>query len=1026
MGSFPNSDGTATIDGPGSSWTNAFSLTVGSLGTGCLFVSNGGVVFAPEISISSTGEVHGDGGVLAGDVFNDGVVSPGGVTGVLTIDGDYEQTPSGILDIELNDPPDLLSVNGQALLAGALNLSLADGFIPGPDPITIVSADTIVGMFDVSTCPAQFNLEYHPGAVTVTVSEDPPADCDESLWFAPSGGDFDDPTKWVGGVAPGALTTAIFDGIADQTFSVYDVFFVTNAVTDRLIVRSNRLVQFKLAGRDYDVLGVSDPELPSIVVGDTAGHSAELSIRNLPPPNVFHGVFGSTTSIAETPNSMGTLTVTDPFTLFGSGDLYVGRRGVGVFDVYTGAAANSTGAVSIGTEAGATGDVLVDGAEWTTTGTVLIIGEFGQATLSVTSGGQVVSNTLGPVILAKETGSSALVTVAGAGSRWAEQVATVLVAGEGDATVTVADGGIIQFRDFAIRSRGQVVGNGALAGDNVINVGAIRPGFPQTPGALSVNGDYRQIEVPPGGNVEASGLLSIDLEGNTPGEYDQLIVTGEARLGGGLFVSLADTYQPQADDSFDFLQTGLINPIYPTFDVAFTTGLPTGKLVAVDYGAGGTALNGQVNLVVLDLNDIIDFGDPASSLLDGLPSAAVAEDFNNDTFPDLAVTVPFLDSVFVLLNDGAGGFPSSVEVQVGSSPSAIATAPLDGGASFDLAVTNAGENSVSILTNNGSGVFVVASTVPVGNNPRAVAARDFREDGSGDIDLVVANADDNTLRVLNNDGSGNFAQGALISVGMSPWAIDPSDLDNDKDADEDIACANRDSDTVSVVLNLGGGSFAPAVNLEVGDTPVDMSVRDFDGSGYDDIVTGNNGDGTLSVMLNNGDGTFAPAVNLPVGELPRSLVAIDMENDQDLDLAVVVTDEQAQRVVRVLRNDIVHDDTQEEQLSFVQDQDLAGGENPALVLSADVDQNGTDDVITINEDVGGGAAAGQPEGSLAVLPNNSGICLWDCGDGNGEVGINDFLMMLADWGGGRPCDFDGGGVSVTDFLILLANWGPCP
>jgi hypothetical protein len=53
-------------------------------------------------------------------------------------------------------------------------------------------------------------------------------------------------------------------------------------------------------------------------------------------------------------------------------------------------------------------------------------------------------------------------------------------------------------------------------------------------------------------------------------------------------------------------------------------------------------------------------------------------------------------------------------------------------------------------------------------------------------------------------------------------------------------------------------------------------------------------------------------------------------------------------------------------------------------------------------------------------------CPWDCGDNNGDVGISDFLMMLADWGGGGPCDFDGDGIGITDFLALLANWGPCP
>ncbi len=54
-------------------------------------------------------------------------------------------------------------------------------------------------------------------------------------------------------------------------------------------------------------------------------------------------------------------------------------------------------------------------------------------------------------------------------------------------------------------------------------------------------------------------------------------------------------------------------------------------------------------------------------------------------------------------------------------------------------------------------------------------------------------------------------------------------------------------------------------------------------------------------------------------------------------------------------------------------------------------------------------------------------CPWDLDD-SGDVGINDFLDLLAAWGTdpGGPPDFDGNGdVGIGDFLALLANWGPC-
>ena len=54
-------------------------------------------------------------------------------------------------------------------------------------------------------------------------------------------------------------------------------------------------------------------------------------------------------------------------------------------------------------------------------------------------------------------------------------------------------------------------------------------------------------------------------------------------------------------------------------------------------------------------------------------------------------------------------------------------------------------------------------------------------------------------------------------------------------------------------------------------------------------------------------------------------------------------------------------------------------------------------------------------------------CPWDCGlPQDKNVGIVDFLALLAQWGGPGTCDFDGGGVGITDFLKLLGSWGPCP
>jgi photosystem II stability/assembly factor-like uncharacterized protein len=55
------------------------------------------------------------------------------------------------------------------------------------------------------------------------------------------------------------------------------------------------------------------------------------------------------------------------------------------------------------------------------------------------------------------------------------------------------------------------------------------------------------------------------------------------------------------------------------------------------------------------------------------------------------------------------------------------------------------------------------------------------------------------------------------------------------------------------------------------------------------------------------------------------------------------------------------------------------------------------------------------------------LCPWDCdGANDGNVGVLDFLALLAQWESPGSCDFDGGRVGITDFLELLAHWGACP
>jgi hypothetical protein len=78
----------------------------------------------------------------------------------------------------------------------------------------------------------------------------------------------------------------------------------------------------------------------------------------------------------------------------------------------------------------------------------------------------------------------------------------------------------------------------------------------------------------------------------------------------------------------------------------------------------------------------------------------------------------------------------------------LAAGDWDGDGDLDLAVANFGANSVAILQNNGSGSFANIQTIPSLLNAAGLAAGDW--DGDGDLDLASANEGSNNVGILLN------------------------------------------------------------------------------------------------------------------------------------------------------------------------------------------------------------------------------------------------------------------------------------
>lgn len=183
-------------------------------------------------------------------------------------------------------------------------------------------------------------------------------------------------------------------------------------------------------------------------------------------------------------------------------------------------------------------------------------------------------------------------------------------------------------------------------------------------------------------------------------------------------------------------------------------------------------------------------------------------------------------------------------------------------------------------------VFTSSGDYPVGDFPLALVAGDL--DGDGDSDLVAVNRNSGSLSVLLNRGDGSFADAVSYTVGGQPTSVTGGDFDGDGDLD--LALANSRSSDISVLLNKGDGTFLPRTNIMISVVNVrHLIAEDLDGDGDLDLIGGGGvGTAALCLALNNGDGTFVLAKSLAFSALPMptSITGGDFDRDGDVDLAL--------------------------------------------------------------------------------------------------------------------------------------------
>jgi hypothetical protein len=161
-------------DGLTLSFNNELNLggnTLTKTGGGNMAINNKLITAGGSVNLQQ-GTVSGS-GTVGGNLNNSsGTVAPGNSPGILTIDGDYTQGSSGIMEMEIGglvagQEHDKIVIIGAANLAGTLDVSLINSYSPNNgDTYDILDFGSVNGDFGTTNLPANFSWDVATGVLT--------------------------------------------------------------------------------------------------------------------------------------------------------------------------------------------------------------------------------------------------------------------------------------------------------------------------------------------------------------------------------------------------------------------------------------------------------------------------------------------------------------------------------------------------------------------------------------------------------------------------------------------------------------------------------------------------------------------------------------------------------------------------------------------------------------------------------------------------------------------------------------------
>jgi hypothetical protein len=271
------------------------------------------------------------------------------------------------------------------------------------------------------------------------------------------------------------------------------------------------------------------------------------------------------------------------------------------------------------------------------------------------------------------------------------------------------------------------------------------------------------------------------------------------------------------------------------------------------------------------------------------------------------------------------------------APNGVALGDLNADGHLDVVVANEDSpGTIAVLLGNGDGTLQSAVTYAAGAWPQFVVLADFNKDGH--LDVAVANraiGGSGWVNIFLGNGDGTLQ--SPVSYGPFNDAFSLAVADFNRDGVLDIAVADISSG--SLLLGKGDGTFLSGTPIGAS-APVFFAVADFNRDHKLDLASAFNTGSKIQILNGNGLGAFTLKSTFAVSTPPIALAAADLNGDGIADIAA------ADEAVNNLHSNVTV--LESSSRGYVRTK-YPYGDEPRLILAADINRDGKLDLVTENE-----------------------------------------------------------------------------